>query len=199
MDNDNLKTIVFVGRSGSGKGTQAKLLRDFIYSKSKDEVKIVGMGEIFRKFFEEDFYSSRLAKDVTIKEGKFQPDFLTDALFVCHAVKIFEENNIILFDGYPRNPNQLATFKDLLIYLHRKRATVIDLVVSRESVKERMLKRARKDDHDKAIEERLDEYEEFSSPMIENIKKDEYFNYIEINGESEVEVIHKNIINKLNI
>lgn len=62
-----------------------------------------------------------------------------------------------------------------------------------------MLKRARKDDHDKAIEERLDEYEEFSSPMIENIKKDEYFNYIEINGESEVEVIHKNIINKLNI
>ncbi|NCU28381.1 MAG: hypothetical protein EOM85_01790 [Candidatus Moranbacteria bacterium] len=197
--NSQIKTIIFVGRSGSGKGTQIDLLKQFITEKKGQQIKSVVMGDIFRGFFSEEGYIQEVAKDLSVRQGKFQPDFLTDALFVSNVIKNADKDSVMFFDGYPRNAHQLGLIKELLEYLGRKDPLFINLEVARQSVKERMLLRGRGDDHEDAIENRLDEYDKFVSPMIENAKADVYFKYIEINGEGSVQGIHNNIIETLGL
>jgi adenylate kinase len=194
------QTFIFVGRSGSGKGTQLELLKEFLINKDKDtEVKPIIMGDIFRSFFKESGYVKDIARDVSMNQGKFQPDFLTNALFVRNAVDVIDENSTLFFDGYPRTINQLNIIKDLLLYVKRENPIIINIDVSRENVKHRMLARARGDDSEKAIESRLDEYDKFIVPMLEIIKSDSFFKYFEIDGEGAIPDIHINIINTLGL
>jgi adenylate kinase len=197
---DKINTYIFVGRSGSGKGTQLKLLKEYLLSKNKDtSIKSIVMGDIFRAFFKESNFISNISRAVTMEEGKFQPNFLTDALFIRNTIDIVDEESILFFDGYPRNINQLETIEELLKYINRKEPIVINIEVSRENVRERMLSRGRGDDNEKAIESRLNEYDKFILPMLEVLKNDSYFKYIEVDGEGKIEDIHNNIIKSLNI
>lgn len=190
------QTFIFVGRSGSGKGTQLELLKEY-FSKKDIAFKSIVMGDIFRSFFKESGYVKDIARDVSMKQGKFQPDFLTNALFVRSTIDVVDENSILFFDGYPRTIGQLEIIKELLKYIKRENGIVINIDVSRENVKERMLLRARGDDNENAIENRLNEYDKFILPMLEVIKSDAFFKYIEIDGEGKIEDIHADIINKL--
>ncbi|MCX6754640.1 MAG: nucleoside monophosphate kinase [Candidatus Nomurabacteria bacterium] len=193
------KTLIFVGRSGSGKGTQIELLKNLFASKYEGtEIKLIAMGDIFRAFFKESGYVQDIARDISMKQGKFQPDFITDALFVRNTINILDENSILFFDGYPRNINQLEIMRELLNYVNRGKPIVLNIEVSRESVKTRMLSRGRGDDNDSAINSRLDEYDKYILPMLEVLKTDSSFDYIEIKGEGKIEEIHADIINKIN-
>lgn len=193
------KTLIFVGRSGSGKGTQIELLKKLLASKYEGtEIKLIAMGDIFRAFFKEPGYVADIARDISMKQGKFQPDFITDSLFVRNTINIIDENSILFFDGYPRNVNQLEIMRELLHFVKRENPIVLNIEVSRENVKTRMLSRGRGDDSDLAIDSRLDEYDKFILPMLEVLKTDSFFKYIEIDGEGKIEEIHADIINKVN-
>lgn len=194
------QTFIFVGRSGSGKGTQLDLLKEYLEKKYNDiEIKTIVMGDIFRSFFKEGGFFQDVARDVSMKQGKFQPDFLTNALFIRKSIDTIDNKSFLFFDGYPRNKDQAEVIKELLKYVGIDEATVINIDVSRESVKERMLSRGRGDDNESAIESRLNEYDKFIIPMLDSIKNDNFFKYLEIDGEGKIEYIHKNIIDKLNI
>jgi adenylate kinase family enzyme len=193
------QTFIFVGRSGSGKGTQLELLKNYLANKYSDTpIKSIVMGDIFRAFFKEPGYVQDIARDVSMKQGKFQPNFLTDALFIRNAINIVDENSMLFLDGYPRNINQLAITKEFLNYVKRENPIVLNIEVSRVNVKERMLLRARGDDSDNAIDSRLNEYDKFIVPMLEVLKSDSFFKYFEIDGEGKIEDIHSDIINKIN-
>jgi len=193
------QTFIFIGRSGSGKGTQVELLKQHLSNKHKDlEIKSITMGDIYRSFFKEDGFVQNISRDLTMNQGKFQPDFLTNALFVRKTIDIIDENSIMFFDGYPRTIDQLNILKELLEYVKRTEPIVLNLEVSKENVKERLLARGRGDDNEKAIENRLEEYEKFVVPMVRVLKSDSFFKYIEINGEGEINNIHNDIINKIN-
>lgn len=193
------QTFIFVGRSGSGKGTQLELLKSYIANQSTDiKIKSIVMGEIYRAFFKEPGFIQDIARDVSMVQGKFQPDFMTNALFVRSTIDIIDGSSILFFDGYPRTISQLGITKELLQYAKREDAIIINIDVSRENVKARMLARGRGDDSESAIESRLNEYDKFILPMLEVIKTDSFFKYFEINGEGKVEDIHNDIINKLN-
>lgn len=194
------QTFIFIGRSGSGKGTQLELLKEYLEKNYKDtEIKTIVMGDIFRSFFKEGGFFQDVARDVSMKQGKFQPDFLTNALFIRKSIDTIDNKSFLFFDGYPRNIDQSEVIKDLLKYIGINEATVINIDVSRENVKERMLSRGRGDDNENAIENRLNEYDKFIVPMIDSIKSDNFFKYLEVNGDGKIEDIHKNIINSLNI
>jgi len=197
---DNKSTIIFVGRSGSGKGTQLELLQDYLLRKDVHlSIKPIIMGEIFRSFFKQEGYIQDIARDVSMKQGKFQPDFLTNALLVKQTIDIMDENSVVFFDGYPRTLNQLSLLKDLLIYIKRDNPIILNIEVSRDSVKKRMFARGRGDDNETAIESRLNEYDDNILPMLEAIKADSHFKYFEIEGEASKEEIHLNIIKTLNL
>jgi len=194
------QTFIFVGRSGSGKGTQLEFLQEYLSSNFNGiSTKTIIMGDIFRAFFKEDGFVQNIAREVTTKEGKFQPDFLTDALFINNVITTVEEDSVLFFDGYPRTLNQLKVIKELLIYIKRENPIILNIEVARESVKSRMLSRGRNDDNENAIENRLNEYDKFIVPMLEEIKNDPFFKYLEIDGEGKKEDIHQEVINKINV
>lgn len=194
------QTFIFVGRSGSGKGTQLELLKEYLLSKNKEiDIKQIIMGDIFRAFFKESGFVQDISRDVSMKQGRFQPDFLTNALLVRNAIDIIDENSVLFFDGYPRSVNQLEILKDLLKYTKRENPIVINIEVSEESVRERMLLRARGDDSESAIESRLNEYDRSIIPMLETIKNDSFFKYFEIDGEGKIEEVNNNLIKAINI
>jgi len=194
------QTFIFIGRSGSGKGTQLELLKEFLSKNYTDsKIKSIIMGDIFREFFKKPGYIQNIARDVSMRQGKFQPDFLTDALFVQSVINMVDEDSILFFDGYPRNINQLELIKELLKYIKKEDPIIINISVSRESVKSRMISRGRGDDNEEAIESRLNEYDKFIVPMLESAKINTFFKYFEIDGEGKVEDIHADIINKLNL
>lgn len=192
------QTFIFIGRSGSGKGTQLELLKEYLVGKYKDTpIKSIVMGEVYREFFKERGFVQDIARDVSMNQGKFQPDFLTNSLFVNSAIHIIDDKSTLFFDGYPRTISQLGIIKELLEYAKHKNTVVINIEVSRENVKERMLLRGRGDDSDSAIENRLNEYDKFILPMLEVVKSDPFFKYFEIDGEGKIPDIHADIINKL--
>lgn len=196
--NNKPQTFIFTGRSGSGKGTQLELLRKYLSEKNKDIViKKIIMGDILRSFFKEPGYVEDIARDVQVNQGKFQPDFLTNSLLVNNVIGVVDGECFLFFDGYPRTVNQLNIIKELLIYIGREKPIVINIEVSRENVKARMLARGRGDDSENAIENRLNEYDRFMLPMIEMMKSDSFFEYLELNGEGKVEDIHSELISNI--
>ena len=72
-----LHTVIFIGRSGCGKGTQARLLTDRINRLDEEhrQIMYVETGEKFREFFRNSDYSAEIAKKIYHKDDR-QPDFL---------------------------------------------------------------------------------------------------------------------------
>lgn len=197
--NETSRSYIFVGRSGSGKGTQINLLKDLISEKYNKKIYHIEMGGILRKFFDKEGFVQKMSQESTNKHGKLQPDFLVNSLLVNRVIEVTDEESMLLFDGYPRDNFQLETLKDLLTYLGYNNSVLINLNISRQSAKDRLLKRERVDDHEVAINNRLDAYDDLVIPMIERAKKDPFFTYIEIDGEKSVEDIYKNLIEALGL
>ncbi len=197
---NTIQTFILVGRSGSGKGTQIDLLKNYLVKRNASiPVKSLVMGEIYRAFFKGSGYVQDTARDVSMVQGKFQPDFLTNALFINEAVQVIDGASTLFIDGYPRTISQTETLKLLLEYVKRTNPIVINIEVSRNNVKKRMLARGRGDDSETAVESRLNEYDRTVIPMIEAMKTDSFFTYIEINGEPDPETVHKSLIAALGI
>jgi adenylate kinase len=185
------KTIIFVGRSGAGKGTQVELLKKFLAeSDTSREVRSLIMGDIYRAFFKADGYIQDIARDISMRQGRFQPDFMTNALFINDALKLVDGTSHLFLDGYPRSVSQLGVTKELLEYVKREGATLVNVEVSREEVTSRMMKRGRGDDSESAIESRMAEYDRTVVSMLEAAKSDPFFTYVEVNGEQSVEAVH---------
>jgi len=184
------QTFIFVGRSGAGKGTQVELLRKHMEADPNCRIKSLIMGDIYRAFFKSPGYVQDIARDISMNQGRFQPDFMTNALFVSNAMDIIDEASPLFLDGYPRSVSQLGVTKELLEYVQRTGATIVNVEVSKEEVKKRMMLRGRGDDSESAIESRLGEYDRTVAPMLLAAKQDPFFTYVEVNGEQPVEAVH---------
>ena len=58
-----METFIFIGRSGCGKGTQAKLIIEHLKEKTPDIPHFyLETGESFRKLMAEDSFTSRITK-----------------------------------------------------------------------------------------------------------------------------------------
>ena len=191
-------TFIFVGRSGSGKGTQIKLLQEYIQKNLGGESYYFVMGDTFRNFMKDDGYAQVKIRE-TINGGNLIPDLITNSLFVSDILHGLKENQHLFIDGIPRSQIQSEAVIDILNFYNRKDAIMIDIAVSKDEVRNRMLSRKRPDDTEKAIDGRLAFYEKDVVPAVEYLKEKSGYKYIEIDGMPTIEEIHKDIINKLGI
>ena len=67
--------FILLGRSGSGKGTQAALLQGALEDRGAKKVTHITTGGGFREFIQSGSYIANLAKEVN-STGGLQPEFL---------------------------------------------------------------------------------------------------------------------------
>lgn len=193
------KTFIFTGRSGCGKGTQLKLLKEYLEKSNPDQPSFMSVtGDMFRSFFETNTYTSGLAKELTA-QGKLQPLFLTIWLWSKGFVDNYNPQSNIFIDGYPRRHEEAVAVDSLLNFYKRENVIVLNFVVSRDTSKARMLSRGRSDDTAENAETRLDWYDREVTPAIDFFRNKEGYTFLDIDGEKPIEEIHLDIINKLKI
>jgi len=194
------QTFVFFGQVGSGKGTQVKLLMDFLKSKDGKEVVYLGTGEIFRKIAQsgDNDYNTQTVKEI-LNSGRLVPDEMTNEL-VSEAIESqLSPDKHSIFDGYPRTVLQSEFFEKKMESQKRENIKIIYIELSEQEAMKRNLLRGRYDDTEAGLNKRFEEYENKVIPAINYFKEKKNYEIYTINGEQSVENVHKEIISKLGL
>ncbi|MBP6883664.1 MAG: nucleoside monophosphate kinase [Candidatus Pacebacteria bacterium] len=196
MTSEKSETFVFFGIVGSGKGTQVKLLQDFLKKKDGRDIVYAYPGNEYRKIIESSTETAALVR-ATIDAGHLQPDFLTNSIFTHFLINDISHEKHLIADGYPRTLNQSECLEQTLKFYNRGDVKIIYIEISHDEAMKRNLARGRSDDTKEGIEKRFDEYMTKVVPSMNYFKGKTGYTIYEINGEQSVEDVHKDIIKAL--
>ncbi|OHA92236.1 MAG: hypothetical protein A3J09_02030 [Candidatus Zambryskibacteria bacterium RIFCSPLOWO2_02_FULL_51_21] len=194
-----LQTIIFIGRSGCGKGTQAELFKNRIRKFEPDlpagrQVLYVETGEHFRRFLRGENFSAKLSKKIYEVDER-QPDFLACYMWSHILLSELDADMHLVFDGAPRALDEAEILTSALKFYGRDKPAVIYINVSREWSEKRLLARGRADDVNLSrIDKRLDWFDKDVMPAVEYFRANPYYRFFEINGEQTIEEVHAEII-----
>ena len=191
-----LHTVIFIGRSGCGKGTQAQLLRNRIRERDPKQRQIlyVETGARFRNFIRGSEYASALSREIYERDER-QPDFLACLMWGGMLVDELGPDMHLVFDGAPRSHAEALLVTTALKFYQRERPVVIYLKTGHKWAVDRLLARGRQDDRSLAkINKRLDWFEQDTWPAIEYFKTNQMYKFIEVNGEQPIEKVHSDIV-----
>lgn len=184
-----MNLLVLFGVQGSGKGTQAKLLAE------KFNYQIFETGAELRKIAKENSPLGIEIKE-TINSGN-----LVSSDHIKRLIESFIEKNNeekIIFDGFPRNKEQLKAFQEIIEKSQLDFKAVI-FELSKEKSIQRLLKRAeienREDDTQEIIEKRISIFYNDTLPVIREIKENQ--EVIEIDADQNIDTIHQELIKQL--
>jgi adenylate kinase family enzyme len=190
---------IIMGRSGSGKGTQADLLKKALEERGPPAggVLHVTTGGGFREFVQGNTYIAGLARKVN-EEGGLQPEFLAVWNWSNIFINTLRGEETIILDGAPRKPFEVHVLHSCIQFLGYGKPTIIYLNVSEGWAKERLLARGRDDDKNVAdVERRLSWFETEVLPSIDVYRHDPRYEFVHVNGEQTVEEVHAELIKKL--
>ena len=193
----NSKAIVFFGRSGCGKGTQAKLLAEVLKSKGR-EVIYIETGSTFRELSSQDTLLGRNVAEI-IKNGLLIPVFLPIWIWTQIITDKFFGTQDMILDGVCRRKEEAVALDSAFDFYKIEKPSIVLMNVSKDWSYTRMMERKRADDTDEKIKNRLEWYERDVLPSIEYFRTKAGYNFVEINGEQTVENVHKDIIKGLNL
>lgn len=208
--------IILLGRSGSGKGTQAELLL------KKFSLVNIDTGDILRDLTKrKDQFGKNVFK--TISKGKLVPLWLVIYCWLDKFLNLSSKQGIIM-EGSPRLLEEAKILEEVLSWFGRKKLIVIYLKTSEKEVTKRLLNRRicsqchrefslvltpnlkkcshcggklirRSDDYPLAINNRMLFFKKNIIPVINYFRKKNTL--IEIKGEGSVMEIHQDIVAKI--
>ncbi len=192
------QTFVFFGIVGSGKGTQVKLLMDYLQNKDGKECVYAYPGNEYRRLVEEQNFTGQLIKE-SMERGHLQPDFLTDSIVTNILAVALKPEKHLIFDGYPRTLVQSETLDAQVKFFKREDVKIVYIELSKEEAMKRNLARGRADDTKEGIEKRFDEYVNKVVPSMNYFKDKKGYSIYTVNGEQSILDVHKDIIKALNL
>ena len=179
--------IIIFGPPGAGKGTQAK----YLVKKLKGFQ--ISTGDILR---EEIKKNSDIGKKIIndMSDGKFVSDEIVNEI-IKKVIFDPKNKNRLIFDGYPRNLNQVKNLDYLLKKYNQKIDIVLKLSVNLEIIKKRISERQaqenRADDNEEIAIKRYKTYEKSAEPVIDYYKQSNLLKFI--NGEAGISEISSEI------
>jgi len=197
------KTFIFIGRSGCGKGTQAKILHQRLSERDAKGRPIIYLetGARFREFIKRLGYSNRLAAQIAAT-GQRQPDFLAVWNWAHVLIEEMKGDEHLIVDGMPRSRDEALVFDSAITFYKREKPTVIYLDVSREwsysHLKSRAHKEARADDVEELIQRRLSWFDTDVYPVVTYLRNHPGYQFLHINGEQGIDDVAKAIVSGLN-
>lgn len=195
----NPQTVIFIGRSGAGKGVQAKLLQSFLKDSTPNTpVLYLETGAYFRKYIKQDGFTWDRARDVNDK-GARQPDFIAVWIWSQFLIENTKEgNHHLVFDGTPRSLNEAEMLSTALPFYDRKNPMVVFLDISSSCAEERLRLRGRADDLDAlSIGRRQEWFENDVAPAIDYYRNNSDYIFLEIDGEQTPEEVHQEIVKQI--
>ena len=187
-------TVAFFGISGSGKGTQCVLLGNAL--KEKDPTRGVvrpEMGDLLRKFMQSGTSLAKATGEI-VNSGGLVPSFIPIYMLTGVLNEKFDGTQHLILDGTCRRPDQSRAVDEMMRLWKRTDLQAIVLTLSKESAKKRLLARGRVDDAtDEALGKRFAWYEEHVVPSFEELRTLGWTIH-EVDGEPDVETIHKDIL-----
>ena len=190
-------TVLFFGSQGAGKGTQVKMLIDFLRSRSDRGVIQIDMGQELRNLRDTGSYAGKFTGEV-IDAGKRMPDFMPVYLQTKKIVDTLTGPEHIIADGLARGPDQTRCFDDMMTFFNRKDFQVVNLVIDDETAVKRLVARGRNDDTEEGIRTRLAWTKTEVLPQLELLKSRGRTIH-EIDGVADTDAIHKNILAALKL
>jgi adenylate kinase family enzyme len=194
MNKDQI-AIIFIGRSGSGKGTQAKLVKEFLENENRSAM-YIGTGNHFREMMKETDHTALLVKKI-YDEGGRHPDFLAITMLGNIFRFDYKEGQNVLIDGAARSLHEANVILEILNFYEFKKIKVVNIDVSHEWCVDKLSKRGRSDDNAEIFKIKHTWFENDVKPAIEYFKNNKYVDFIEVNGERTIEEISKDIISKI--
>ena len=194
---------MFMGRPGSGKGTQANLLIETLKKLDPAHgVLHVETGAEFRKIFKADGnFTSRLGKK-TIDAGILMPVFMTVYAWGNILVEKFDGTQHVIFDGTPRKLIEAKLVEEVFPF-YGLTANVIYLDVHQEETTQRLILRGqtqgRKDDNHAGIAKRHSEYDVQIQPSINYLRQHEGVRFHDVDGVGTIEEVHGRIVKALGL
>lgn len=186
-----------IGRSGSGKGTQSELFKEYLVRKGYKDIFYVTTGGGFRKFIESDSHAATLSKEL-INNGGLGPEFLAIWNWSTIFIEQLKGGETIILDGAPRKVVEVGALHSAITFFGYTKATVIYLDVSEGWAKEKLISRGRNDDASREDQERkMKWFEEDVLPCVDMYMHDPRYSFIHVNGEQSIEDVHKELVAKL--
>ncbi len=207
-----MKKVIFIGPPGSGKGTQASLLKE------KLDYILLSTGDLLR---EEMKNNTDLGKEIKnyINNGLLVPDEIITDFIIDYIEKNELHKRKVVFDGFPRRISQAKALEKQLMKYNKDIDCVIMIDLSEDNIIKRISGRKscpsckaiypanknndicdkckttlikRVDDNVDTIRKRMKIYSEETFPLIEYFtNKDKIF---EIDGRENIETIHSRIM-----
>jgi adenylate kinase len=192
----NPVTVLFFGSQGAGKGTQVKLLIEYLKTKSDRAVISIDMGSELRALRDTGTKAGVLTGAV-IDNGKRMPDFMPIYLQTKKLVDNFTGEEHLIADGLARGADQTRAYDDMMQFFGRE-LQIVNLVIGDDTAVSRLLARGRNDDTEEAIRRRLAWTKTDVFPQLELLKSRGRTIHT-IDGEPDVPTIHKNILSVLGL
>ncbi len=188
------KTFVFLGRSGSGKGTQATLLKEYL-AKHDPSRKIIDVetGAKLRELRQEKSFAAEITREV-IEHGNLMPAALPIWIWTDFMVKNVTGNEHLMFDGVSRRAGEAPILDEALVFFKRETPYIVHLHIDNDEATGRLLKRGRHDDTHDYIKSRLGWFEEHSMSAVDVFRNSQFSKFLEINGQQPIEKVHADII-----
>ena len=181
--------IVFIGPPGSGKGTQAQVLKDTVLP----NLHILTVSSLLK---EKSSDGSVLGNE--IKQKMDNGDLIEDTIVI--SVLKEKSDNLgdeqILVDGFPRSSIQAESLKEIFL---NKNLNIINFRVTDEELLARIKKRSQEEARadDSVFDKRLAIYKKSHNEIIESLLKDH--DVINIDANDQIDFIFKKIIEKLGL
>jgi adenylate kinase len=186
-----LRTIVFMGRPGSGKETQANLLSE------KTGFTIFSTGKKFRELRENTDVLGKHVREA-YDTAKLLPPWFAEYLFQDALFKLHADDGII-FEGTGRAREEAELFDEVATWLGREyRVIYLDLeeTEARRRQMERALVQNRTDSNTAAkITTRFDEYNTHTAKALDFFREKGVV--IDVPAEGSIESIHDDIMSQL--
>jgi adenylate kinase len=197
----DLQTAILIGPSGCGKGTQAKLLEQYLTENDQEHhpVHYFQTGEKFREFMDGDTYTQHKIKEV-LEHGGLAPGFLPIWIWGSLLIEGVTGNDHIITDGFPRRAEESPILHTAFEFYERKSPMVISFEMPDDVIIERLVHgRKRFDDTEEKVAARLRWFRRDVSLAIRFFEEHPYYHVAHVNGDQLVERVQKDINDALGI